>query len=76
MQDFVSLAIVGAAVSALVQFIKRQTYVSPRVAVIVLSAVAGSAYWYLQDTALWEAVLGILLIANGVYGLIISQFEA
>lgn len=65
--DFAALAIVGAAVSALVQVIKVNTFVSPKAAVITLSIVAGTAYYLLRDTAVWEASLSILAVANTVY---------
>lgn len=74
--EIVSLALVGAAVSVLVQFIKRQTYVPPVLAVIVLSLVGGSAYFFLRDSNALKDVVQVVLYANTVYLFLIKPFEA
>jgi predicted membrane protein len=79
MQDVVSLALVGAAVSVLVQFIKNSVGTSRAftvTVVIVLSLIAGTVYTFFRNTAIWEAGLQVLLYANAVYGFIISYFES
>lgn len=78
MTDVISLAIVGAFVSALVQLIKNYVGTSRNwtiVVVVVLSLVAGGIYYMFGNTQLWQAALQILLYANLVYGFIISRFE-
>lgn len=75
MQDFVSLAIVGAFVSVVVQFIKSNTSVNPRIVVIGLSVVAGAGYFFLRDSSFWTSGSQVLLYANAFYGFIISNFE-
>jgi hypothetical protein len=78
MTDYLSLAIIGAVVSLIVQVIKNSAGTSRNqtvATVIVLSALAGGAYYFFQGTAVWQAGLQILLFANAVYGFLISRFE-
>jgi hypothetical protein len=79
MTEIVSLAIVGAAVSVLVQFIKSTVGTSRTATiatVVALSLAGGAAYQILHTTSFWPAFLKILLIANAIYGFVISNFEA
>ena len=76
MNDFVALAIVGAAVSVLVQFIKAtvsSNYVKPLV--IVLSVAAAAGYMLVRDTGFWEPALQVLLFANTGVRFFIKPFE-
>lgn len=78
MNDYVSLAIVGAFVSVVVQFLKSTFGTSrPQTigVVVALSLGAGFAYYQLADSAFWDTSLKVLLAANAVYGFVISQFE-
>lgn len=78
MQDVLTLAIVGAIVSTLVQFIKSSAGTSRNVTVALVvgfSVVAGIIYQVLGDTEAWKAGLQVLLYANAVYGFLISRFE-
>jgi hypothetical protein len=75
MNDYLSLAIVAAGVSILVQFVKSNTMIRAQYATILLSIVAGAVYYLVRDTAIWQNVLQILLFANGIYSFIISKFE-
>lgn len=80
MTDYISLAIVGAAVSLFVQFVKSSSWGRSRAWTIALviscSLGAGLGYWYMNGTAIWEASLQILLIANGIYAFLIKQFQS
>lgn len=76
MTDYVGLAIVGAAVSGLVQFLKTQTFVPARVAVIALSLVGAIVYYLFRASPMWSNFLEILVVANTVYALLITYFEA
>ena len=74
-----NLLIVGALVSLVVQIIKvyAGTRGTKSLAVSVfVSLVAGTAYYlFSYNTALWEAVLQVLVYANAVYAVIIKQLE-
>jgi hypothetical protein len=79
MNDILSLAITGAAVSVLVQFIKSSVGTSglKTVGIVaVLSLVGGAVYYQFGNTALWQASLQVLVYANAVYGFIIKRFES
>ncbi len=71
-----SLAIIGAAVSAIVQLAKE--YLSTtgiRVLVIVLSVLAATLYWFVRDAAsFWTAFVSIIGWANTVYLFLVKPF--
>jgi hypothetical protein len=72
------LAIVGAVVSVAVQYLKATFGTSPaslRLAVVGLSLVLGTGYWFLKDTTLLTSFLGILLFANTVYAFVTKPLE-
>lgn len=74
--EFLSLAVVGAAVSVLMQWVKK--YVgddknSLQMAMIVVSVVIGSVYFFLVGTPAWEAILSILATATTVYEYVIKK---
>jgi hypothetical protein len=77
--EILQLSIVGAIVSVVVQFIKNSTsskFFGPRTYAIALSLIAGTGYWLLKDNiVLWQAVGGIAVVANAVYGFLISALE-
>jgi uncharacterized membrane protein (UPF0136 family) len=67
-ETIAGLAIVGAAVSTVVQFLKaRLTPTGARVFVIGLSLLGATVYWFVQDTQFVPAFLSILGLANTVY---------
>jgi hypothetical protein len=74
--EFLSLAIVGAFVSVLVQYIKSSGFSHPQVLVMAAALGAATAYYFIGDTAAWQAFLSVLLIANGIYSYLIKPFEA
>ena len=73
--EFASLALVGAIVSVIVQFIKSNTVFSPRVVVVLLSVIAGALYYLVSSSGIWESVLQVILYANTVYLFLIKPFE-
>ena len=77
--EILQLSVVGAIVSVVVQFLKNSTsskFFGPRTYAIGLSLVAGTAYWLLRDNVvLWQAIGGIAVVANAVYGFLISALE-
>ena len=75
MIDYLSLAIVGAAVSVLVQFVKNSGFQYSRVAVTVAALGAGAAYFFVGNTPAWQAALQVLVYANAVYSFLIKPFE-
>ncbi len=78
MNEFIMLPIVGAVVSLLVQFIKssaRTSRTQTIALVVAFSVLSAGVYWFVNETAVWEIALKVLLYANAVYGFIISYFE-
>jgi hypothetical protein len=79
MPDILQLAIVGALVSLLVQFIKNTLGFSSTwtiVAAVALSLISGGVWYTVKDNAAFLTAAGqILLFANAVYGFVISRFE-
>lgn len=77
--DVLNLALVGAFVSVLVQFVKS-SFVTSRIgtvgAVIGLSIAAGALFWFFNDTKFWQASLQVLLYANAFYGFVIKQIDS
>lgn len=77
MNDIMSLAIVGAAVSVVLEFLKSVTEghsTAVKIAsVITLSLVAGTLYSVFKDTSYWASALNILVWANAIYSLLIKQ---
>lgn len=76
MIEFASLAIVGAAVSAIVQAIKVNSFVPPVLAVVLLSVAGGAGYFFLRDSNALKDMLQVLLYANTVYLFLIKPFES
>lgn len=74
-----TLVIVGAIVSLVVEFIKRKSGASRTKAILLtvaVSLVAGAAYQLLKDTVYWQTVLQILAFASLVYGVLIKQISS
>ena len=72
------IAIVGVAVSLLVQWLKKQfgtdEYKTLGV-VLVVSLLGAWGYTYLVTAGYWESVLAILLTAGSFYTYIIARFK-
>ena len=74
-EALMSFAVVGAAVSALIQWM--QVKFGPegnetKVLAIVFSLIAGIVVWLLFETAYWTSVLGVFAAANTVYAMFFS----
>ncbi len=75
--ELLTLGIVGAVVSAVVQGIKKFAGTSELwtlVIVVVVSGLAGWAYFLAKDTAFWPAFVQIVTFAGAVYTYLISRF--
>jgi len=75
--ELVNLAIVGAAVSVLVQLIKKYagTNTTATLAtVVVVSGLAGWGYFAVRDAAFWPSFVQILSFAGAVYTYLIQRF--
>jgi hypothetical protein len=74
-----SLAIVGAILSLLVEAIKKVagfTRLGTITIVVALSLVSGALYYQFRDNvAFWEATLAILAMANLIYEFLIKSFK-
>lgn len=76
MQDFLGIAVVGAIVSIIMEQVQAKYgtgKLASRVAVIVLSLVFGGFYWFFNDTAFYQSVLGVLATASTVYAFYYSD---
>lgn len=76
LNDFLAIAIVGAALSLLIEWItvRYETNAAGGKAVaIVASIIVGGAYWALSGTAIWQSILGVLAAASTVYALFINK---
>lgn len=75
-QDFLGIAIVGAALSLVIQIIKNKlgpTSNATRLITLALSVLIGAAYWFLRDTNLWQTILGVLAAASTVYAFFLKN---
>ena len=74
--ELLTLAIVGAVVSAIVGFVKSKygtTGWKSVIVLVVISLVAGSGYWFLQDSGLLESSAQVLISANLIYTILWKQ---
>lgn len=74
--DFLSIAIVGAALSLAIEWITNKWgtgSAASKAIAIVLSVVVGGAYWYLSSLAIWQSILGVLAAASTVYALFLNR---
>lgn len=73
--DFLGIAIVGAALSGIVDFLKVKFGTSSnttKAITIALSIVLGGIYVMLEGTPAWTTILGVLAAASTVYALILK----
>lgn len=76
--DLISMVIVGAVVSLVVQTIKKYAGTSEYetlASVIAVSVIAGIVYVFFKDSVWWQNFLEILVAAGAVYTYIIQRFE-
>lgn len=71
--DFTTIAIVGAALTFLQEFIQSKAWSAnkKRLFSIVLSLGAAAVYVAFKDSAFWETFVTILTVASAVYALVI-----
>lgn len=72
------IAIVGVAVSLLVQWLKKQFGTNEYmtlVVVLAISLIAAGVYTYLIAAGYWESVLAVLLTAGSFYTFILARFK-
>lgn len=72
-ESFLSIGIVGAALSYGIQWLQDKYGVEgneTRIISIVGSIVLGAAVWFLQGTEVWAAILGVLGAASTVYAFV------
>lgn len=73
--QFLSISIVGAAMSFMMQWLKNKYGVSgsqTKAIAIVGSVILGGAIWFLSTTPVWATILGVLASASTVYALLFS----
>ena len=74
-EALMSFAVVGAAVSAFIQWIQVKfgaEGTETKILAIVFSLVSGILVWVLADTAYLTSVLGVFAAANTVYAMFFS----
>jgi len=73
-----SYVVIGAIVSLIVQYLKTNLRTSrdeTMIAVLLISIISGSAYYFIKDTSLWQPILQILAFAGAIYTYILKRFE-
>lgn len=71
--SFLSIGIVGAALSYGTQWLQDKYGVEGRetqIIAIVGSILLGAVVWFLQGTAIWASILGVLAAASTVYAFV------
>lgn len=74
-QQFLAIGIVGAALSAAIQWLQAKYGVeggTTRTIAILGSVVLGGLVWVLSGTAIWQSILGVLAAASTVYAMFFS----
>lgn len=70
MNDLLGIAIVGAGLSAVIQWLKIKfgaEGLAVKLLTILLAIIVGTLYVFLRDTAVWPTILGVLGAASTVY---------
>lgn len=74
-QDFLSIAIVGAALAMAVQFIKNRyglNSLKTKALTLGLAITVGAAFYFLSQTAWWQAILGVLAAASTFWAFLLK----
>jgi hypothetical protein len=76
MESFFTIALVGAVLSAFMEFVKSKfgEGVNAQVFIIVFSILFGAFFYFLEGTQYFETVLGILASATMFYEYIIKNY--
>ena len=76
MENLLSIAIVGALLSGVIQLIKLKfgtNGIGTKLLTLVLAFVVGGVVYFLQDSAYWENVLGLLGTVSVVYAFLLKK---
>jgi len=74
--DFLSIGIVGAIVSLVFEWIKKNTIkdsLVAKISIIIASIVVGLVYFYIRRTSWWLPMVGILGASQIVHGLFLTK---
>lgn len=77
--ELTSYLVIGAAVSLLVQYLKNKMETNKTGTLLIvlgISIIAGTAYFLVKETSLWQPIVSILAFAGAIYSYIIKQFES
>ena len=69
-QDVLQLAVVGAAVALLIQYLKNRFSLSAngiKALTVIISLIIGTGYILLRNTSAWETITEILTTASTVW---------
>ena len=78
LQALTSYILVGAGVSALVQYLKTKygTNSGTTIGIVALiSIIAGAGFFFAKDTNFWQSFLSVMGFAGAIYTYIIKRFE-
>ena len=68
----------GVAVSLIVQLVKKYAKISTLatyIALIAVSLVGATVYYFLVPTSIWPVLVNILAVAAGFHNLLLRRFE-
>lgn len=74
--ELLQITIVGVIASGIMEFIKSKfdpSSMQSKASIVGISIVLGTIYWFIKDTSLYIAVLGILGVASTVYAFFIKK---
>jgi len=74
-ETFLQISIVGAFLSAVIEVIKNKygtTSYATKILTIILSIALGAALYFLNGTAIWMSVVGVLAAASTVYAFLLK----
>lgn len=74
--DFLGIAIIGVALSLIVQAIKNvfgTSSLKTKGLTILLSIIVGAGYYFVRQTAWYEPILGILSAASTTWALLFNN---
>jgi hypothetical protein len=78
MENITSYVIIGALISALVQFLKVKFGTTSTVTLVIVSVISilsGTIYFFLKESQLLPSIISILGFAGAIYTYILKRFE-
>jgi len=75
-QNFLSIAIIGAVLAMMVQFIKNKyglDSIKTKAMTLALAIVIGAGYYFLSQTIWWQTILGVLASASTVWAILLKS---